>query len=143
HAESSFSVDGQPITDQQSKVFANQIPLDSIQSLEVVSGGPPAEYGDKTSLVIKVTTKSGLGVSKPTGEIASSYGSFGSVTSGFQLSYGGQKRLVFMPFAAMKWPHFCPPEKSRLLMAASAPSPAVFSFPTADRSGATSSRQTA
>ena len=30
HAENSFSVDGQPITDQQSKVFSNQIPLDSV-----------------------------------------------------------------------------------------------------------------
>ncbi len=35
HAENSFSVDGQPITDQQSKVFSNQIPLDSIR----VDGG--------------------------------------------------------------------------------------------------------
>jgi hypothetical protein len=78
HAENSFSVDGQPITDQQSKVFSNQIPLDSIQSIEAVSGGPPAEYGDKTSLVIKVTTRSGLGVTKPTGSIFTSYGSFGS-----------------------------------------------------------------
>src|SRR4029077_10087163 len=52
HAENSFSLDGQPITDQQSKVFSNQIPLDAIQSLEVISGAPPAEYGDKTSLVI-------------------------------------------------------------------------------------------
>ena len=43
HAENSFSVDGQPITDQQSKVFSNQIPLDSIQSVEAVSGGPPAD----------------------------------------------------------------------------------------------------
>lgn len=52
HAENSFSVDGQPITDQQSKVFSNQIPLDSVQSLEVIEGAPPAEYGGKTSLVI-------------------------------------------------------------------------------------------
>ncbi len=44
HAENSFSVDGQPITDQQSKVFSNQIPLDSVESLEVISGAPPAEY---------------------------------------------------------------------------------------------------
>jgi len=36
HAENSFSVDGQPITDQQSKVFSNQIPLDSVESLEVI-----------------------------------------------------------------------------------------------------------
>ncbi len=57
HAESSFSVDGQPITDQQSKVFSNQIPVDSIQSLEVIDGAPPAEYGDKTSLIINVTTR--------------------------------------------------------------------------------------
>ena len=27
HAQNSFSVDGQAITDQQSKVFSNQIPL--------------------------------------------------------------------------------------------------------------------
>ena len=54
HAENSFSVDGQPITDQQSKVFSNQIPLDSVESLEVISGAPPAEYGDKTSIVINV-----------------------------------------------------------------------------------------
>jgi len=37
HAENSFSVDGQPITDQQSKVFSNQIPVDSIQSMQVIS----------------------------------------------------------------------------------------------------------
>src|SRR6267154_3963727 len=88
HAENSFSVDGQPITDQQSKVFSNQIPLDSIQSLEAVSGGPPAEYGGKTSLVIKVTTQSGLGVTKPKGTVYTSYGSFGSVSGGFRLAFG-------------------------------------------------------
>ena len=69
HAENSFSVDGQPITDQQSKVFSNQIPLDSIQSMEVISGAPPAEYGDKTSLVIDVTTRSGQGVTTPHGSV--------------------------------------------------------------------------
>lgn len=111
HAENSFSVDGQPITDQQSKVFSNQIPLDSIQSLEVVSGGPPAEYGDKTSLVIKVTTRSGLGETKPTGEVSSSYGSFGSVTSGFQLAYGGQKWGNFIAANGLNTSRFLdPPE---------------------------------
>ena len=111
HAENSFSVDGQPITDQQSKVFSNQIPLDSIQSLEVVSGGPPAEYGDKTSLVVKVTTRSGLGVTKPTGTLTSSYGSFGSVTGGFQLAYGGQKWGNFIAANGLNTSRFLdPPE---------------------------------
>jgi hypothetical protein len=39
HASNSFSIDGQPITDQQSKVFSNQLPSNSVQSLEVISGG--------------------------------------------------------------------------------------------------------
>ncbi len=111
HAENSFSVDGQPITDQQSKIFSNQVPLDSIQSLEAVSGGPPAEYGDKTSLVIKVTTRSGLGVTKPTGTIYSSYGSFGSVAGGFRLSYGGQKWGNFIAANGLNTSRFLdPPE---------------------------------
>jgi hypothetical protein len=91
HASNSFSVDGQPITDQQSKVFSNQIPSDSIQSLEVISGAPPAEFGGKTSLVIVVTTRSGLGVTPPHGQVTASYGAFGSVNGGFDLAYGGDK----------------------------------------------------
>jgi Carboxypeptidase regulatory-like domain len=90
HAENSFSVDGQPITDQQSKVFSNQIPLDSIASLEVISGAPPAEYGEKTSVVINVTTRSGQGVTTPHGAVTASYGSFGTSSAGFNLAYGGQ-----------------------------------------------------
>ncbi len=89
HASNSFSVDGQSITDQQSKVFSNQLPSNSIQSIEVISGAPPAEYGGKTSLVIVATTRSGQGVTKPTGSAYASYGSFGSASGGVDLSYGG------------------------------------------------------
>ncbi len=88
HAQNSF--DGQPITDQTSKVFSNQLSSDAVQSMEVISGAPPAEFGDKTSLVIKVTTKSGLGVMKPTGSVTASYGSFGTSNAAFNLAYGGQ-----------------------------------------------------
>ncbi len=91
HASNSFSLDGQPITDQQSKVFSNQLPLDAIQSLQVIEGAPPAEYGDKTSLVIVATTRSGLGMTTPHGDITTSYGTFGSANVGVNLAYGGQK----------------------------------------------------
>src|SRR5206468_5348790 len=91
HAENSFSVDGQPITDQQSKVFSNQIPLDAIASMEVISGAPPAEFGEKTSVVINATTRSGLGLAKPVGSVSTSYGSFGTSTVGLDLGYGGPK----------------------------------------------------
>jgi hypothetical protein len=111
HASNSFSVDGQPITDQQSKVFSNQIPADSIQSIEVISGAPPAEYGGKTSLVIVATTRSGQGVTKPTGSISSSYGSFGSATGGFDLAYGGKKWGNFIEADGLNTGRFLdPPE---------------------------------
>ncbi len=91
HAENSFSVDGQPITDQQSKAFSNQLPETAVQSMQVIEGAPPAEYGDKTSLVIQVTTRSGQGDLKPTGQINYSYGSFGTSTGGLDLGYGKEK----------------------------------------------------
>jgi hypothetical protein len=89
HASNSFSLDGQPITDQQSKVFSNQIPLDAVQSMEVIEGAPPAEYGDKTSVIISVTTRSGLGVKPAHGDITASFGSFDTTNEGFNLAFGG------------------------------------------------------
>jgi len=111
HAENSFSVDGQPITDQQSKVFSNQIPLDSVASLEVISGAPPAEFGEKTSVVINVTTRSGQGVTTPHGAVTTSYGSFGTVNAGFNLAYGGQNWGNFISVNGLNSGRFLdPPE---------------------------------
>ena len=111
HASNSFSIDGQPITDQQSKVFSNQIPTRSVQSLEVISGAPPAEYGGKTSLVIVATTRSGQGVTHPTGAITASYGTFGSATGSVDLSYGGQKWGNFIELDGLNTGRFLdPPE---------------------------------
>ena len=101
HAENSFSVDGQPITDQKSKVFSNQIPLDSIDSMEVISGAPPAEYGGKTSVVIVATTRSGQGVTTPHGSVTTSYGSFGSSDIAANLAYGGAKWGNFISVGAL------------------------------------------
>ena len=111
HASNSFSVDGQSITDQQSKVFSNQLPSNSIQSLEVISGAPPAEYGGKTSLVIVATTRSGLGISTPTGSVSSSYGSYGSATGSFDVSYGGKNWGHFLEVDGLDTGRFLdPPE---------------------------------
>jgi hypothetical protein len=115
HASNSFSVDGQPITDQQSKVFSNQIPSESIQSLEVISGAPPAEFGDKTSLVIKVTTRSGLGVNPAHGSVTTSYGSFGSPSFSADLAYGGKNWGNFIALSALRSGRFLdPPEQTTL-----------------------------
>jgi hypothetical protein len=111
HAENSFSLDGQPITDQQSKVFSNQIPLDAVQSMTVISGAPPAEFGDKTSLVIDVTTRSGLGSTTPHGDITASYGTFGSSNVDLNFSYGGKNWGNFIAVNGLNSGRFLdPPE---------------------------------
>ena len=111
HAENSFSVDGQPITDQQSKVFSNQIPLDAVQSMEVISGAPPAEYGDKTSVVINLTTRSGQGVKKPSGSVTTSYGSFGTANVGVAFAYGGDNWGNFISANGLKTGRFLDPSE--------------------------------
>jgi Carboxypeptidase regulatory-like domain len=111
HAENSVSLDGQPITDQFSKVFSNQLPSDAIQSIEIISGAPPAEFGDKTSLVIKATTKSGLGINQPTGSVYGDYGSFGTGNVGFNLAYGTDKWGNFLSANGLQSGKFLdPPE---------------------------------
>jgi hypothetical protein len=111
HASNSFSVDGQSITDQQSKVFSNQLPSNSIQSIEVISGAPPAEYGGKTSLVIVATTRSGLGITRPTGSINTSYGAFGSSSASFDLAFGGKSWGNFIEADGLNTGRFLdPPE---------------------------------
>jgi hypothetical protein len=91
HAQSQVSLDGQPITDQISRTYSNQISPTAIQSMEVITGIPPAEFGDKDSLVVRTTTKSGLGQSKPTGDLSVSYGSFGTASTTLDLGIGSQR----------------------------------------------------
>jgi hypothetical protein len=117
HAENSFSVDGQPITDQVSKVFSNQLPTDSVQSMEVIAGAPPAEYGGKTSVVVNVTTRSGLGVTTPHGEVTTSYGSFGTSTLNMSLSYGGEKWGNFISVGGLNTGRFLDPPEFTVLHA--------------------------
>jgi len=112
HQENQFSVDGQAITDQQNKIFSNQIPLDAVQSLEAVNGIPPAEYGDKTTLIINVTTRSGLNL-PPTGSAYASYGSFGTGNAGFELAAGSQHFGNFISASGFRSGRFLdPPELS-------------------------------
>jgi len=91
HAQASFVVDGQPISDQQSKVFSTQLPTSAIQSMEVTTGTPDAEFGDKSSLVAQITTRSGLGAPKMFGNLEANYGSFGTAGGSVALGFGSAK----------------------------------------------------
>ena len=88
HAEASFVVDGQPITDQQSRTFSTQVSLNALQSVEVREGAPGADVGDKTSMVIVAQTKSGLDQRTPHGALAFSRGSFATSTGSGNIGFG-------------------------------------------------------
>ena len=98
HAQTTVAVDGQPVSDQQSKAFSTQIPVNALQSMEVMTGAVPAEFGDKTSLVVNAITRSGLGQHKPTGSFASRYGSFGTAGALADFSVGGDNVGNFTAF---------------------------------------------
>jgi len=91
HAEASFVIDGQPITDQQSRTFSTQISLNALESLEVREGAPQVDVGDKTSMVIVAQTRSGLDQRPPSGALSFSRSSFASTQASGNLGFGTTK----------------------------------------------------
>jgi hypothetical protein len=90
HGETTYVVDGQPISDQQNKTFSTQLPANAFQSMELDSTAPSAEYGDKTGLIVNTVTRSGLG-QKPSASFAANYGSFGTVGEDATFGIGGSQ----------------------------------------------------
>ncbi|MBV9746901.1 MAG: TonB-dependent receptor, partial [Acidobacteriia bacterium] len=106
HAQVDFRIDGQPISDQQSKVFSTQLPTSAIQSMEITTGTPAAEYGDKTSLIADVTTRSGLNAGRMFGSIAAQYGSFGTAGGDVSLGFGSARFGNFLALDGVRTGHF-------------------------------------
>ena len=70
-----YVVDGVPITDNLSAIFSTSLDARTLRTVEVLTGGIPAEFGDKLAGVINVNTRSGL--EGPTqGGVSFSGGSF-------------------------------------------------------------------
>ena len=91
HAQVSFVIDGQPISDQQNKLMSTQLPTSAIQSMEATTGTPFAEFGDKSSLVAQITTRSGLGSMRIFGHVGVNFGSFGTEGGTVGLGFGNEK----------------------------------------------------
>ena len=70
-----YVIDGVPVTDNLSAIFSTSLDARTLRTVEVLTGGIPAEFGDKLAGVINVNTRSGL--EGPTqGGISFSGGSF-------------------------------------------------------------------
>jgi len=79
-----YVIDGVPVTDNLSAIFSTSLDARTMRTVEVLTGGIPAEFGDKLAGVINVNTRSGL--EGPTqGGLSFSTGSFstGEVATDF------------------------------------------------------------
>jgi hypothetical protein len=94
HSQQSYVVDGQPISDQIGITFSNSIDPRILQSVEVIYGNIPAEYGEKVSAVINLTTKSGLGSGPFKGEAHAGAARFKTYDAGVSAG-GGTNRFGY------------------------------------------------
>jgi hypothetical protein len=117
HAQTQFSIDNQPVTDQQSRIYSNQISPDVVQSMEVITGVPPAEFGDKDSLVVRILTKSGLEQHRLSGDVTGNVGSFKS--PGYDFNFGGGNAHVgnFLSATGLRTDRFLDPPEFKALHA--------------------------
>lgn len=106
HAEASFFLDGQPITDQQSRTFSTQVSLNALQSVDVREGAPGADAGDKTSMVIVAQTRSGLDQRRPIGNVQLGRGTFATTIGSANLGFGKKRFGSFTALDAVNSARF-------------------------------------
>ncbi|HTY41879.1 MAG TPA: TonB-dependent receptor [Thermoanaerobaculia bacterium] len=99
HSQSEFVIDGQTIADQTGVTFSNSIDPGLAQSLEIIYGNVPAEYGEKIGAVINMSTKSGLGAPFK-GDAIGTYGSFDTYQGGLSAGGGSETLGWFASFNA-------------------------------------------
>ena len=59
HANQQFRIDGIPVPDTVSGSFADIVPPRAWERADIILGGMEAQYGNKTALVVDITSKSG------------------------------------------------------------------------------------
>lgn len=91
HYQASFVIDGIPVSDQLSTVFANSFDARNVEAVDIQTGNIAPEFGNKVSAVIQVATESGLGSNRPVfGEVNVGGGSFNAGEASIKL--GGQNK---------------------------------------------------
>ena len=94
-----YVVDGVPVTDNLSAIFSTSLDARTLRTVEVLTGGIPAEFGDKLAGVINVNTRSGL--EGPTqGGISFSGGSFSTGEAAADFSTHTKKLGFLMNLSA-------------------------------------------
>jgi outer membrane receptor protein involved in Fe transport len=85
HASIQYQIDGVQMPDSLSNTFGEAFSPRNIDHMEVITGGIPAEYGERLAAVVNIATKGGP--IDPGGAVELNYGSYNRTSP--QLTYGG------------------------------------------------------
>lgn len=85
HANVQYQIDGIQMPDSPSNSFGQVFSPRNIDHMDVITGGIPAEFGQRLSAVINIVTRSGTETGQ--GDLEVNYGSYNTITP--HLLYGG------------------------------------------------------
>ncbi len=109
HSQQLLVIDGQPIGDQVGITFSNSLNPGVAEGIEIVTGGIPAEYGEKANGVINLTTRSALGHSGFHGDIGVGAARFSTLEGAAAVGWGGPRSGLFLDLDASKSDRFLDP----------------------------------
>ncbi len=106
--QTQYVVDGLPMTDNRSPVYAPEAGSDDVQSMTIMTGGYPAEYGRKLGGVIEVVTATpahrGFGTS-----LSASVGSSDTETGEAIVEHGSEKTTISVTAGAARTDRYLDP----------------------------------
>lgn len=107
HNQMTFVIDGLSISDQLTGAFANALDSSIVQTVELMTGNIPAEFGSKVSGVAVVTSRSGLGIGRQVaGDVLLQGSGFNTWHNALQVGGGSDRIGYFGSFTAMRTDRF-------------------------------------
>jgi hypothetical protein len=107
--QTQYVVDGLPMTDNRSPVFAPELGADDVQAMTILTGGYPAEYGRKLGGVIEIVTTSAAARRGFGGSVSASLGSFQTWSGDAIVEHGGEKSTLSVTAAAASTDRYLDP----------------------------------
>lgn len=109
HSQQLLVIDGQPIGDQVGITFSNSLNPAVAEGVEIVTGGVPAEYGEKAYGVINLTTRSALGRNGFHGDVGVGAARFNTREGAIAAGWGADRSGLFVDLDASKSDRFLDP----------------------------------
>lgn len=80
HGNVQYQIDGIAVPDSVGSLFAASIPTRLIDSLDIYTGGMPAEFGNRLGAVVNLSTR--MATDRPEGDVQVRYGSYNTIEPG-------------------------------------------------------------